>query len=102
MLLTWVRFRCKFVGKVGQFSVQLNTSPYNMIQFDASFEEPKEGTGFKYSVRISPLQKRGIGYSKTFKAVEDERFKAELFKLIESASRSILDKLIDDQESEGD
>ncbi|WP_371321631.1 group II intron maturase-specific domain-containing protein, partial [Vibrio parahaemolyticus] len=24
MLLTWVRFRCKFVGKVGQFSVQLN------------------------------------------------------------------------------
>ena len=25
MLLTWGRFRCKFVGKVGQFSVQLNT-----------------------------------------------------------------------------
>ena len=24
MLLTWVRFRCKFVGKAGQFSVQLN------------------------------------------------------------------------------
>ena len=28
MLLTWVRFRCKFVGKVGQFSVQLNTEHY--------------------------------------------------------------------------
>lgn len=25
MLLTWVRFRCKFVGKAGQISVQLNT-----------------------------------------------------------------------------
>lgn len=79
-----------------------SASPYNMIQFDASFEEPKEGTGFKYSVRISQLQKRGIGYSKTFKAVEDERFKAELFKLIESTSRSILDKLVADQESEDD
>ena len=35
MLLTWVRFRCKFVGKVGQFSVQLNTEP----QVDAQLWE---------------------------------------------------------------
>lgn len=77
-----------------------NISPYSMIQFDASFDNPKEGTGFKYSVRMAELQKRGAGYSKLFKSVEDERFKAELFKLIESTSRSILDELINDEDSE--
>lgn len=79
-----------------------NMPPYNMIQFDASFDDPKEGTGFKYSVRVAELQKRGIGYSKNFKSVEDERFKAELFKLIESTSRSILDELLNNEDPEAE
>lgn len=66
-------------------------SPYDMIQFDASFENGTEGTGFKYGVRRSSRLRSGE-YAKQFRAVDDGD-RAQLFELLESAARSILAKL---------
>lgn len=68
-----------------------NISPYDMIQFDASFENGTEGTGFKYGVRRSSRLKNGE-YAKQFRAV-DEGDRAQLFELLESAARSVLAEL---------
>lgn len=67
------------------------TSPYDMIQFDASFENGIEGTGFKYGVKRSSRLKSGE-YAKQFRPV-DEGDRAQLFELLESAARSVLAKL---------
>lgn len=68
-----------------------NVSPYDMIQFDASFENGIEGTGFKYGVKRSSRLKNG-DYAKQFRPV-DEEDRSHLFELLESAARSVLAKL---------
>ncbi|MBT2746218.1 MULTISPECIES: hypothetical protein [unclassified Lysobacter] len=68
-----------------------SASPYDMIQFDASFENGVDGTGFKYGVKRSARLKSG-DYAKHFRPVE-EGDRAELFELLESAARSVLAKL---------
>lgn len=73
--------------------------PFSMIQFDASFEDPIQGTGFKYGVRVALRQKSGE-YAKNFKAIEDDKVKAQLFELIENTSRSILNEIILDAGAE--
>lgn len=66
-------------------------SPHDMIQFDASFENGIEGTGFKYGLKRSSRLKNGQ-YAKQFRAV-DENDRAQLFELLESAARTILAQL---------
>jgi len=75
--------------------------PFSMIQFDASFEDPVQGTGFKYGVRIANRQKNG-DYAKNFKTVEDEKLKADLFEAIESTSRIILSELVTESSNESE
>jgi hypothetical protein len=67
--------------------------PFDLVQFEASFENPEEGTGFRYNVRVANKKADGE-YVKNFKtADEDDRTK--LFALIESSARNNLDKLIE-------
>jgi tetrahydromethanopterin S-methyltransferase subunit F len=68
------------------------TEPFSLVQFDASFENPIDGTGFKYGVRIAARQKNGE-YAKNFKPVADDKVRAQLFELIENTSRSVLAEL---------
>lgn len=76
--------------------------PYDMIQFDASFEDGQAGTGFRYGVRCASRLQSGE-YAKNFKPVDDQ-VKQRLFELVETAARSILSELLaaEHQESPSD
>ena len=73
--------------------------PFSMIQFDASFEDPIQMSGFKYGVRVALRQKNGE-YAKNFKVVEDEKLKAQLFELIENTSRTVLNRILLETETD--
>jgi hypothetical protein len=51
--------------------------PYQIIEFDAAFDEPAVGRGFKYAVRGWATQKEG-DYTKHFKPVPVDDKKAFL------------------------
>ena len=65
--------------------------PFHKIQFDLDFDNAREGTGFKYGVRIAPQLHNG-GYPDHFRAVK-EIDRGPLFELIESTARSVLNDL---------
>lgn len=71
-------------------------SPYNLVQFDASFDDGPAGKGFKYGVRYATRLPSGE-YTKSFKPVEDED-KPRLFELIEATARKVLADLISKNE----
>ena len=52
-------------------------SPYQQVEFDAGFDEPSNGVGFKYGVRGWATQKNG-GYTKSFRPMPPEDKKAFL------------------------
>jgi hypothetical protein len=56
------------------WSAKRSVSPYQLVEFDAEFDEPASGTGFKYSVRGWYTQKSGE-YTKNPKAVPPEEKK---------------------------
>jgi hypothetical protein len=63
--------------------------PYPIIEFEAAFEEPEAGRGFKYSVRGALNFVEGE-YTKTLRPIEQET-KQELLSLIEqTASQAIM------------
>jgi hypothetical protein len=68
------------------------TSPHDMVEFDASFDNGLEGTGFKYGMRYSKLLRKGE-YAKGFRPVEENR-KPGLFELIESAARKVAQEVL--------
>lgn len=69
MLLTWVRFRCKFVGKVGQFSVQLNKRLLN----DSA---PKYATSARSVLqkRIAELEAKNLSLQEELEKVRAQQF----------------------------
>ena len=56
-----------FISKI-QWSAKRQTSPFQIVEFDASFNDPKVGYGFRYSVRGWSTQKNGT-YTKGFNQV---------------------------------
>lgn len=66
----------------------LTIEPYNIVEFEAGFEETENLTGFKYNVRGARNFTRGQ-YTKTIRRVSPEE-KQEFLSLIEHTSHSIL------------
>jgi hypothetical protein len=56
------------------WSAKRNVSPYQIVEFEAGFEEPVTGTGFRYNVRGWKTQRSGE-YTKNPKAVPPEEKK---------------------------
>lgn len=69
-----------------------NKAPYYLVQFEASFENGKLGTGFKYGAKYSTRIANTTEYTKNFKPVEGEE-KSALLGLIEISARKVLDEL---------
>lgn len=69
-----------FITSIIWRSKQMKT-PYSIIEFEAAFEEPEEGKGFKYSVR-GALNFIDGEYTKTLRPI-DQDIKQELLSLIE-------------------
>jgi hypothetical protein len=67
---------------------QQTTTPYNKIEFDAGFEEPKEGTGFRYNVRGLYRNKDGK-FTKTLRPLKIDH-KQEIFPILEGTAHQVL------------
>lgn len=67
------------------------STPYNVLEFDAGFEEPKDGRGFRYNVR-GLYRNRDGEFTKTLRGLSDEH-KESVFPLIEKAALSVLSEL---------
>lgn len=50
---------------------QQNHGPHNRIEFEAGFEHPKQGKAFRYNVRGLYRKRKGKGYTKTLRPVDD-------------------------------
>lgn len=85
-----------FITAVTWRAAQVDT-PHDRIQFDLSFEDGKAGRGFRYLARIAPLSKRE-SKGTTFRLPTEAR-KKELFSVIESIARKIIEDL--DSEAAG-
>jgi hypothetical protein len=70
---------------------QQNHAPNNRIEFDAGFEHPKHGKGFRYNVR-GIYRKRKGKYTKTLRPVSEDD-KQVLFPIIEQTARQVLTEL---------
>jgi hypothetical protein len=66
-------------------------SPYNIVEFDAGFEEPKEGKGFRYNVRGLYRNRDGV-YTKTLQPLSDTH-KEAIFPIIEQTALIALNDL---------
>lgn len=66
--------------------------PYYLVQFEASFENGKEGTAFKYGAKYATRIANTSDYTKNFKPAEGED-KTKLLGLIETSARNVLDRL---------
>lgn len=67
---------------------RMDAPPYTMYEFEAGFEEPKTGRGFKYAVRGARYFDNGT-YTKTLRPVQEDQ-KQELLSAIEEAAKSSL------------
>ena len=67
--------------------------PYNIIEFAAGFNEPREGTGFKYNVRGMYRFVNGTHNSTLRQIPKDER--PPFFDLLEQTARKVLIELRD-------
>lgn len=65
--------------------------PYSMIEFEAAFEEPALGKGFKYSVR-GAYKVVNKEYTKTIRPI-DEKDKEKYLNLIEDTAANTIDQL---------
>ncbi|WP_334545043.1 hypothetical protein [Rhizobium leguminosarum] len=63
-------------------------APYDKVQFDISFEDGKEGIGFRYLARVAPRSSRDT-YPQSFRLPTEAR-KKELFETIEAAAHAAL------------
>jgi hypothetical protein len=67
--------------------------PYNIIEFDAGFDEPREGKGFKYNVRGVYRYQNGT-HTTTLRQIPKEE-KAPLLTLLERTARAVIGTLVD-------
>jgi hypothetical protein len=70
---------------------QQNHAPNNRVEFEAGFEHPKHGKGFRYNVR-GIYRKRKGEYTKTLRPVSEDD-KQVLFPIIEQTARKVLTEL---------
>lgn len=80
-----------FITAITWRSVQ-KSSPYHFVQFETSFENGKQGTGFKYGAKYATRIANTAEYTKNFKPAEGE-LRESLLNLIETAARKALDEL---------
>lgn len=86
-----------FITAITWRSEQLN-DPIDIIQFDAGFEDRKNGAGFKYSVQGAFRSHKGA-HRKTIVHVDDLE-KTKLFSLLESTARKVLSDLLSELNAE--
>lgn len=79
-----------FISKI-QWSAKRQTSPFQIVEFDASFSDPMVGHGLKYSVRGWSTQKNGI-YTKGFNQIPPTE-KQELTQLLEERAMALFREL---------
>lgn len=79
-----------FISKI-QWSAKRQTSPFQIVEFDASFNDPKVGYGFRYSVRGWSTQKNGT-YTKGFNQIPATD-KQELMQLLEERATALFREL---------
>jgi hypothetical protein len=72
--------------------------PYDIIQFDAGFEDRKTGTGFRYQVQGAFRAHKGA-HRKSIVHVPDTE-KAKLFSLLEDTARKVLAELLKEADDE--
>lgn len=65
--------------------------PHDLLQFEISFDNGREGVGFKYSARIAKRLKEGT-LTEKFQALEVNRQPA-IYRLIEQTAADVLEKL---------
>jgi hypothetical protein len=70
---------------------QQKYSPFNRVEFEAGFEHPKQGKGFRYNVR-GIYRKRKSKYTKTRRPVDDD-VKQSWFPIIERTAHQVLAEL---------
>lgn len=67
--------------------------PYPIVEFDAAFEEPEAGKGFKYSVRGAlNFIESDVAYTKTLRPIEVDE-KQKLLSLIEQTASAVIAKI---------
>ncbi|WP_343597709.1 hypothetical protein [Acinetobacter sp.] len=66
--------------------------PYHLVQFETSFENGRQGTGFKYSAKYSNRIANSTDYTKNFKPTDGD-LKFYLLNLIEVSARKSLEDL---------
>jgi len=79
-----------YISKI-QWSAKRQTSPFQIVEFDASFNDPKVGFGFRYSVRGWQTQKNGV-YTKGFNQMPSSD-KQELMRLLEERATALFREL---------
>jgi hypothetical protein len=82
-----------FITNIVWKSRQLD-NPYHIIEFDAGFNEPREGKGFKYNVRGVYRYVNGIHTTTLRQIPKVER--PPFFDLLEQTARQVLSRLTDD------
>ncbi len=70
---------------------QQEHDPFNKVEFDAGFEHPKQGKGFRYNVR-GIYRKRKTKFTKTLRPVDDD-VKQAVFPIIERTAHRLLAEL---------
>ncbi|MFN3689047.1 hypothetical protein [Salinarimonas sp.] len=68
-----------------------NSTPYELVKFDVGFEDPKQATGFRYSVRTAP--RGGDGKYRSVAKTPNAVRQSILFDALESTAREILAKM---------
>ncbi|MET3456552.1 hypothetical protein [Pseudomonas kilonensis] len=69
----------------------LNKAPHSMVEFEAAFEDPLQGTGFKYFVR-GAYRYVELQYTKTIRPVSTED-KEKYLGIIEETSAKVISEL---------
>ncbi|MCU1301400.1 MAG: hypothetical protein JWQ87_1684 [Candidatus Sulfotelmatobacter sp.] len=70
------------------WKAQQTKSPFNIVEYDAGFEEPEEGRGFRYNVR-GLYRNRDGEFTKTIQALSAAH-KEEIFPIIERTALRVL------------
>lgn len=73
------------------WKAQQTKSPFNIVEFDAGFEEPQEGRGFRYNVR-GLYRNRDGEFTKTIQSLSAAH-KEEIFPIIERTALRVLEEL---------
>jgi|WetSurMetagenome_2_1015567.scaffolds.fasta_scaffold00114_8 hypothetical protein len=87
--ITWIVWRS-----------EQTTSDYPIVEFEAGFDQPEEGKGFKYNIKGALHRLDGNTYTKTLRNIEPQR-NQELLKLLEQTAHVTIQKLRQDTGTPG-